>query len=85
MEKRIKCLRCGRPMELLRREHLQMGKTGVDSGRPGQPAVRRTGCGQPGLPRLREAEIFPGRLVRGEEFGGGRDCPSQMPRLQPQL
>ena len=28
MEKRIKCLRCGRPMELLRREHLQMGKTG---------------------------------------------------------
>ena len=28
MEKRIKCLRCGRPMEQLRREHLQMGKTG---------------------------------------------------------
>lgn len=26
--KELRCLRCGRPMELFRREHLQMGKTG---------------------------------------------------------
>ena len=28
MEKTLKCLRCGRPMEFLQREHLQLGRTG---------------------------------------------------------
>ena len=28
MEKTLKCLRCGRPMEFLQRGHLQLGRTG---------------------------------------------------------
>ena len=28
MEKTMKCLRCGQPMEFLQREHLQLGRTG---------------------------------------------------------
>ena len=32
MEKKLSCLRCGRDMVFLRREHLQLGKTGLFTG-----------------------------------------------------
>lgn len=39
------------------------GKDRVGPGRSGQPADRGAGCGYPVLFRLREAGIFPGRVV----------------------
>lgn len=39
------------------------GKDRVGPGRSGQPAGRGAGCGYPVLFRLREAGIFPGRVV----------------------
>ena len=32
MEKKLSCLRCGQDMVFLRREHLQLGKTGLFTG-----------------------------------------------------
>ena len=78
MEKTLKCLRCGRPMEFLQREHLQLGRTGwilgdLDNLLAGGLDVAVLQC--PGCGKL---EFFRGNFAlegRSEETLAQVTCP----------
>ena len=81
MEKKLSCLRCGQDMVFLRREHLQLGKTGLFTGDWGNllagaldvAILQCTGCGK--------LEFFKGDAFEEQDEGPAGDlaqvtCPN---------
>lgn len=81
MEKTMKCLRCGQTLKFLRRENLQLGKTGLFTGDWGNllagaldvAILQCTGCGK--------LEFFKGDAFEEQDEGPAGDlaqvtCPN---------
>lgn len=58
-EKKV-CSNCGMELRFLRREDIQLGKSGFFRGYLAQSDGRRLACGNLVLPRMREAGFLPG-------------------------
>ena len=65
MKNEIKCLRCGGEMELIRKEYLQLGKTGWFIGDWGNLLAGALWVNIMACPRCGKLEFFRGDGIRG--------------------
>lgn len=81
MEKKLSCLRCGRPMEFCRREYLQLGKTGLFTGDWGNLLAGALDVAILQCPGCGKLEFFKGDAFEEQDEGPAGDlaqvtCPN---------
>ncbi len=67
----MKCLRCGEPMEVIKREYLQLGKTGWIAGDWGNLLAGALYVTIAACPKCGKLEFFNAGALEPEEAGSG--------------